>query len=343
MTDTTPTPPVPTPPTPPVPPTSGGVFGWSIDNLKKAESLISEVDLPEENKEAITPNSPILLTPPMIPEPSLEEVVEDKWWIVEDDHPLDFARAEDVKFVETKKHVGEEVFRPEDINLDDTKTVVKSSEISKVPTSPKMNKPDILIKKEEKIIENKVEEKVKEEIIEVKEKVKLKENIKEIQKAEEKNKESSEITDIVDRFDDLFDNIHEAYDVLDLEEGKSFEILGSDNDTVRVEYKFIIFDFAEDVFEIRKKEIQVRTKEVKESKMKLSMEAGFLEIYLNDVLLFNDKTLVESPKRKMQVIDKMNKLNFLVEDKLKRLEKEKKAKEKENDERKQVMNSFRNF
>jgi len=65
---------------------------------------------------------------------------------------------------------------------------------------------------------------------------------------------------------------------------------------------------------------------------------------LDDVLLFDEvEHLNNDPKKKMQVMDKLNKFIFLAGEYQKKVEKEIKEKEAEEVERRRLQDIFRNF
>ena len=65
---------------------------------------------------------------------------------------------------------------------------------------------------------------------------------------------------------------------------------------------------------------------------------------INDTLLFDEKEdFSEDQKKKLQVIDKINKFTFLASEELRKLEKEIKEKEEAERERRKLQEIFRNF
>ena len=69
-----------------------------------------------------------------------------------------------------------------------------------------------------------------------------------------------------------------------------------------------------------------------------------LEVLVNDTLLFDEnKDFTEDPKKKMQVMDKLNKFIFLASEKLRKIEKDIKEKEESEMERRKLQEIFRNF
>jgi hypothetical protein len=64
---------------------------------------------------------------------------------------------------------------------------------------------------------------------------------------------------------------------------------------------------------------------------------------LDEVLLFEESDILEDNKKKSQVMEKLNKFIFLTESKLKDAQKEIRAKQEEEEERKRLQDIFRNF
>lgn len=69
-----------------------------------------------------------------------------------------------------------------------------------------------------------------------------------------------------------------------------------------------------------------------------------LEVVVNDMLLFDEvEDFTQDQKKKLQVIDKINKFTFLASEELRKMEKEIKEKEEEEKERRRLQEIFRNF
>jgi guanylate kinase len=69
-----------------------------------------------------------------------------------------------------------------------------------------------------------------------------------------------------------------------------------------------------------------------------------LNINLDEELLFDeDVDLADDMKKKMQVADKINKFTFLLSEEERKLEKELKEKEAEQEEKRKLQDVFRNF
>ncbi|HBB03490.1 TPA: hypothetical protein DCZ39_01105 [Patescibacteria group bacterium] len=90
------------------------------------------------------------------------------------------------------------------------------------------------------------------------------------------------------------------------------------------------------------KETEEETKN--ELRFTFNEESSSLEVMINDTLLFDEiKDFTEDQKKKLQVVDKINKFTFLASEEVRKLEKEIKEKEEAERERKRLQEIFRNF
>lgn len=123
---------------------------------------------------------------------------------------------------------------------------------------------------------------------------------------------------------------------------ESISIVGSNTDTSHVEY---IFTEEEAIVEVTRNESDKRTGDTTDNTIAFisELEEGKIQVYLDDTLLFEEQELSEDPKKKMQVMEKLNKFIFLTEGKLKDVEKARKAMEAELQEKRRLQDIFRNF
>ncbi|MEI8090933.1 MAG: hypothetical protein WCG98_01415 [bacterium] len=76
----------------------------------------------------------------------------------------------------------------------------------------------------------------------------------------------------------------------------------------------------------------------------LDEQGTSLNVNLDDFLLFEERAdLQDDVKKRMQVSDKLNKFTFLMSEEIRKLEKELKEKEAEEQEKKKLQDIFRNF
>ena len=81
-----------------------------------------------------------------------------------------------------------------------------------------------------------------------------------------------------------------------------------------------------------------------ELKFTFNQENASLEVIVNDTLLFDEiHDFTEDQKKKLQVVDKLNKFTFLASEELRKMEKEIKEKEENEKERRKLQEIFRNF
>lgn len=155
-------------------------------------------------------------------------------------------------------------------------------------------------------------------------------------------------SDIQKKFGELFfttKKIYELKNKIGLEEDE-LHIVGADNDKVYIDYTFLLDETTNPMVSITKKEQQKETDEeiINQLKWTYNEEIASLEVMINDTILFNEQEdLVDDPKNKMQVMDKMNKFIFLASEELKKIEKIIKEKEEEEQERRSLQEIFRNF
>lgn len=135
-------------------------------------------------------------------------------------------------------------------------------------------------------------------------------------------------TDVQKKFGELFFTTKKIYELKNIED--SFDIIGANNDKVFISYRFLLDETDEPKLLITKIEQDKETEEevVNELRLTFVEEASSLEIVINDTLLFDEaQDLTDDSKKKMQVIDKLNKFIFLASEELRKTEKEIKEKE----------------
>jgi len=155
-------------------------------------------------------------------------------------------------------------------------------------------------------------------------------------------------TDIQKKFGELFFTSKKIYETKAKlwHEEESFDILWADNDKIFISYRFLLDDTNEPMLFITKIEQNKDTEEdtTNELRFTFNQETSSLEVMVNDALIFDEiKDLTEDPKKKMQVVEKINKFIFLASEELRKIEKEIKEKEEEEKERKRLQEIFRNF
>ena len=156
-------------------------------------------------------------------------------------------------------------------------------------------------------------------------------------------------TDVQKKFGELFFTVKKIYELKDklwISDEETFDILWADNDKIFISYRFLLDETNEPMLFITKIEQEKETEEetVNELRFTFNEETSSIEVMVNDTLIFDEiKDLTEDPKKKMQVSEKLNKFIFLASEESKKLEKEIKAKEEAEQERRKLQDIFRNF
>lgn len=155
-------------------------------------------------------------------------------------------------------------------------------------------------------------------------------------------------TDVQKKFGELFFTSKKIYEtkIKLWHKDESFDILWADNDKIFISYRFLIDESNDTTLFITKTEQNKETEEETGNELRFTFneETSSLEVMVNDALIFDEiKDLTEDPKKKMQVVEKINKFIFLASEELRKLEKEIKEKEEGEKERRRLQEIFRNF
>ena len=150
--------------------------------------------------------------------------------------------------------------------------------------------------------------------------------------------------EIVAKFLELYASTQEMTNFKQATSG--FDVLWADNDKVRVMYNFFVGDENYPLLLITKTETDKDTEEetVHELNFYLNEEKTALNINLDDIILFSQED--DEPrdvKTQMQVTDKINKFQFLLNEEIRKIQKEKREQEAQDQERKKLQDVFRNF
>ncbi len=151
-------------------------------------------------------------------------------------------------------------------------------------------------------------------------------------------------TDLQKKFWELFSTTQKIYNLKHITDG--FDILGADNDKLRIVYNFVIENDTLPILAITKTEEDKESGEESTHILRFTYndDTLSLEVTVNEVMLFDEKTDLEwDVKKKMQVMDKLNKFIFLASEEIRKIEKELKQKEEEEREKRKLQDIFRNF
>lgn len=120
-------------------------------------------------------------------------------------------------------------------------------------------------------------------------------------------------------------NVHELVKK-DLSEG--FDLLGGNDDRQKTTYKIFVWD---EFVNIEKTEFNKSDESEEIHSLNFELENNSLKINIDDETLYDElEDLLDNPSKKMQVSEKLNKFIFLVNEEYKKIEKDKKQKEKRN-------------
>jgi len=153
-------------------------------------------------------------------------------------------------------------------------------------------------------------------------------------------------SEIQNKFSELLDLTNKVYELDKSIVDEWFEIIGADNDKLTILYQFKLEEDDTSEIAINKLEIDKESEEESSNELRffIDPDTSSFNIILNDTLLFDElEDLPSEPKKKMQIIDKLNKFIFLAWEHLKKIEKEIKEKLQIEQERKKLQDIFRNF
>lgn len=151
-------------------------------------------------------------------------------------------------------------------------------------------------------------------------------------------------SDFVRKFNELkkiLSDIDEAKDKLGYEKW-NFDVIWANSDVNKVTYSF---GFNEEwAISITKTELDKKTQEESEHTLFLSIENEWLNVGMDDVVIFEEnKDLQNDQKKKTQVMEKINKFIFLAGEYQNTIQIELREKLEEEQEKKKMQDIFRNF
>lgn len=151
-------------------------------------------------------------------------------------------------------------------------------------------------------------------------------------------------SDFVRKFNELkkiLSDIDEAKDKLGYEKW-NFDVIWANSDVNKVTYSF---GFNEEwAISITKTELDKKTQEESEHTLFLNIENEWLNVGMDDVIIFEEnKDLQNDQKKKIQVMEKINKFIFLAGEYQNTIQMELKEKLEEEQEKKKMQDIFRNF
>ncbi len=304
-----------------------GVFGGDPENIIQDPSMFwlletTENEIPTEPKTDI---------------PSAENSVDPFGWYV---------LPQETKEASTEENPQEMAF---DINIPSSaenanetipleNSPIIEETINHEETKENDEKTKEVIIEEEKTIENNlsnIEEKNEEETTQ--------EPVEQIETSNLEEQSEKPVSDIQNKFDNLLQNVEELNSLLSIKNWEVLEIIWANNEKNSILYQFWLNDQKEIYVKRIETDKQNDETNFNELKLWLNPESHLFEIFLDEVLLFEEEDLLQDNKKKSQVMEKVNKLIFLTESKLKDAQKELRAKQEEEEERKRLQDIFRNF
>lgn len=149
---------------------------------------------------------------------------------------------------------------------------------------------------------------------------------------------------LVQKFKELYAITQKMYDIKQTTTG--FDILGADNDKIHIMYNFFVGDENYPLLLITKTETDKETEAATQHELNfyLNEDNTSLSVDVDDTIIFSQEELDDADtKTRMQITDKINKFQFLLNEELRKIEKEQQEKNAQEQERKKLQDVFRNF
>lgn len=356
------------------------VFGWTSDAFKDGEFLWAapkkEIDTTNENKDFFDPLEELI---PIAEEaqseqnnnqetiaatPEIKKEVNDDFDLSEGFEPIDTV---ETNTISEKSPVNE--IKPEEVVLEPKENGIKKEEPTiwiernSIDNTPEKVTADKIVEtpeiKKEEIVENKPEKDEKEaiqiapvvgktetpEIKKEEEKIKKgepeqpKKNVDEVIVKEEKEKEP-ENSNLKSKFYELLNITKKVYEMKELKKEDTFEILGMNTENQKIVYVALL---GYNNISFDKKETLWEKNENHNLSFAIKDKTLWVEVSIDKETLFTEqKDLLSDEAKQGQVIEKINKFIFLIEQELKTIEKNKKEHE-EKEKRRWLKWIFRNF
>lgn len=285
---------------------------WDIGNIFKQDADLSSDNTVTDNSNAID-NKEIYQEKPILDEKSIES------------DELDFeTEKKDIKNLDSTEETPE-LFLDEDKDI----TNHEKTENQTIEDATVENK---LIWEDEdedsvtnKDTDNKNENNSRDEEIEI-------------------NAENEDLSDFVKKFIVLKKILIEVYDARKVlgNQNLNFETVWSNSDRSKIIYHFALEN--DEKVSIEKTEINKETLEETKHKLFLELQDANLIVWMDDIVIFEEeKDLTKDPKKKLQVMEKINKFIFLAWEYQNSIQMEMIEKIEEEKEKKKMQDIFRNF
>jgi len=144
-------------------------------------------------------------------------------------------------------------------------------------------------------------------------------------------------SDLQKKFYELIRETKNVHELVNKDLSEWFDLLWWNDDRKKIMYKIFVWDNFVNIDRIE----TLKDDESEETNtLSFVLKDTSLKVNVDDELLYDEvEDLLENPGKKMQVSEKLNKFIFLVTEEYKKIEKQKKEKEKKN----QIKWIFRNF
>ena len=276
----------------------------NIDEINDVEYVEEPIESPVKSEEEIEPINEIAKIP---------EVVEP----IEELNPV-----EETKNEEVEKVVEDELEPIEELTpIEEEKVEEKIEEVSPI----------------EETMEEEIEEDVKNELEPEKEKSEIeKEKEKWIQRETSVEVDENK-SDLQKKFYELIRETKNVHELVKKDLSEWFDVLGGNDDRQKTTYKIFVWD---EFANIEKTELTKASDNKEIHSLTFELNNDSLKINIGNEILYDElEDLSDNPNKKMQVSEKLNKFIFLVTEEYKKIEKDKKQKEKRN----MIKWIFRNF
>ncbi|MCF7835165.1 hypothetical protein K9M48_03880 [Candidatus Gracilibacteria bacterium] len=266
---------------------------------------------------------------------------------------IDFNKEDD------KKTENDDKFDPFDVSEEGDESVNDVNTVDSVDS--KNNVSEEVVVEQESV--NSVDEEVQEQSQNIKDKNQNIEEIENDEIIEDDNAQEDEVeevddeasdeqkieyepetkSDLIKKFEELVEKVREVFEAAKLGDDENLEIIGGDNGISKIIYNLWLIKSDDESVLIKKTETNNDSQEEEENSLEFQQKGGYLQIILDEHLLYNEEDIVDDENKKMQIIDKLNKFIFLVGEELKIYEREKKEKERMEQEKRKLRDIFRNF
>jgi len=214
----------------------------------------------------------------------------------------------------------EDVEEPIESPVESAEEIEPINEIAEIAEIPEVVEP---IEELNPIEEEKVEEEESEE-----EKSEIEEEKEEWTQREISVEIDEDKSDLQKKFYELIRETKNVHELVKKDLSEGFDVLGGNDDRQKTTYKIFVWD---EFANIEKTEFTKSNESEETHSLNFTLENNSLKINIDNEMLYDElEDLLDNPSKKMQVSEKLNKFIFLITEEYKKIEKDKKQKEKRN-------------